>query len=86
MAFSKHGHISSILEANSKRPIREKNIRNRSYVEEIESGDFFPFLAKIFHNTQFSYLYFETSNNKRYCLHSIPNVSNEINFYKESIW
>ena len=41
LQYSIHGHISYILEANSKRPIREKKIRNKSYVEEIERGDFF---------------------------------------------
>ena len=32
MAYSIQGHISYILEANSKRPIREKRIRKRSKV------------------------------------------------------
>ena len=31
-----HGHISYILEANSKRPIREKKIRKRIHVEEMK--------------------------------------------------
>ena len=46
MAYSIHGHISYILETNSKRPIRAKKIRNRNYVEEIECDDFFPFFNK----------------------------------------
>ena len=35
MTYSIHGHISYILETNSKRPILEK-VRNRSFVEEIK--------------------------------------------------
>ena len=53
MTYSIHGHISYILEVNSKRPIREKTkeVENeKNYVEEIECADFFPFLTKIFHN------------------------------------
>ena len=50
MDYSIHGHISYILEANSKRPI-SKMVRNSSFVEEIEWGDFLSFLTKIFHNT-----------------------------------
>ena len=38
MAYSINGHISYILEANSKRLIRENKKRNRSYVEKIEWG------------------------------------------------
>ena len=50
MAYSIRGHISYILEANFKRPIMKK-VRNRSFVEEIEGGDFSSFLTKIFHDT-----------------------------------
>ena len=40
MTYSIHDYISYILEVNSKRPVREKKIRNRSYVDEIEWGYF----------------------------------------------
>ena len=51
MTYSTHGHISYILAANSKRPIRKKKKKTKySYVEEIEWADFFSFLTKIFHN------------------------------------
>ena len=66
MAYSIPDHISYILEADSKRPIREKKMRNISYTEEIEWSDIFSFLTKIFHNTLFSSLCFQTNNNKKF--------------------
>ena len=65
MAYSIHSHISYILEADSKRLVREKKMRNISYIEEIEWSDIFSFLIKIFHNTLFSSLCFQTNNNKK---------------------
>ena len=49
MAYSIHGHVSYILEANSKMSIRqkEKNYKTKySYVEEVERADFFVFSNK----------------------------------------
>ena len=45
MAYSIQGDISHILEASSKRPIREKknSKTKRNYAEEIEWADFFIF-------------------------------------------
>ena len=82
MAYSVHGHISYILEVNSKRSIWEKKKRNRkqSSAEEIDCVDsFFSFLTKIFH-IYYSPLYFQNNDNLRYCLHSIPKVSNKTKF------
>ena len=41
---------------------------------------FFPFPTKIFHNTSFSSLCVQINNNKRYCLHLAPKVSNKTKF------
>ena len=78
-AYSIDGHISYILEANSKRPIMEK--------KELENEVklcwrnwmcwFFSFLTKTFDNIWFSFTCFQDNNNKRYCLYSMRKVSKE---------
>ena len=76
MAYSIQGHISYILEANSKRPIREKKKINRKrskLFKEIEWADLFSLRPKIFH-IQFSSLCFQINSNERSCLHSMPKV------------
>ena len=53
MAYSIRGHISYILETNSKRLLR-KEIRDRSSAEEIEWDDFISFLTTALRCAPFS--------------------------------
>ena len=58
-------------------------MQNESYLEEVKG--FFSFLTKIFHNVYFFSFRSLNSNNKRYCLHSMPKVSNKTDFQKKNI-
>ena len=84
MAYLIHSHISYILEANSKRPIREKKKTNRkqskAVLKKLNRLTFFSFLTKIFHNILFSSLCFQNNYDKNHCLHSMPKVNNKTKF------
>ena len=65
-----------------KKPIREKKKRNRKrskdMLKKLNETIFFLYYQKI---SYFSFFFcFQSNSNKRYCLHSVPKVSNKTKF------